>query len=71
MDWLSIILGILATGYGIYTLINRSKPSYNSHRMNSLKNLFGENAGDKVHLFAYTVIPIVIGIMMFSKVFGY
>lgn len=70
MDWFSIVLGILATGFGLYILNARRQENYTSARVNAMKSMFGENAGDKVHLIAYGIVPIIIGIMMFLKVFG-
>ncbi|MGB0885005.1 MAG: hypothetical protein ACPGVH_00790 [Chitinophagales bacterium] len=70
MDWFSIILGILAAGFGLYTLNSRRQKDYSSARLNAMKSMFGENAGDKVHFIAYGIIPLVIGVMMFLKAFG-
>ena len=70
MDWFSIILGLVATAFGLYTLNSRRKKDYNSARLNAMKSMFGEGAGDKVHFIAYGIVPIVIGVMMFFKAFG-
>lgn len=70
MDWFSILLGIVATGFGAYILNARRQADYTSARLEAMKSMFGENAGDKVHLIAYGIVPMVIGVMMFLKAFG-
>ena len=70
MDYASIIMGLLAFAFGFYILNARRKPDYTSARLEAMKNMFGENAGDKVHLIAYGIVPLILGVMMFLKAFG-
>lgn len=70
MDWFSIILGVIATAFGLYTLNARRQKDYDSARFQAMKSMFGEKSGSTVHLVAYGFVPLLIGVLMFLKAFG-
>lgn len=70
MDYVSILMGLLAFGFGFYILNSRRKKDYTSARLEAMKNMFGEKSGDKVHLIVYGIVPLILGVMMFTKAFG-
>lgn len=70
IDWMSILLGVFALAYGIYSLYQRIKNPEKFGKLVAMKKLFGDNTGNIVHLVAYTVLPFVLSVMMFLKAFG-
>lgn len=60
----SLIFGIFALLYGLFTLYLRLfKDSKGLGKIETMKKTCGEKAGKAVHIFAYTVLPIVVGII--------
>jgi hypothetical protein len=70
IDWTSIILGVVALAYGIYTFVQRSRNPDTFGKLVAMKKIFGDNAGDIIHLVAYGILPIVLSGLMFMKAFG-
>lgn len=64
MDYLTLTLGILAAGYGIFSCIMRfAKPSM-FKKLEPMKEKWGEKAGNTIHFFSYVIVPVVIGILL-------
>lgn len=70
IDWLSILLGVFALAFGIYTLIQRQKKPESFHKLIAMKKIFGDSAGNIIHLVAYGILPIFLSVLMFLKAFG-
>lgn len=64
MDPLTIGLGVVAVGYGCYTGYLRKKDPSKFGKLEAMKKFWGEKAGLAIHFVAYTIIPIVFGIML-------
>jgi hypothetical protein len=62
MNPITIVLGVLACGYGVFTLVMRSKHPKIFSKLNAVKQFWGERAGFVIHVVAYTVMPLAIGI---------
>ena len=64
MNYISIIIGALFIGYGIFSGIMRVKnPSY-FKKLEPMKRAYGERAGNIVHFVGYVLIPIIFGIVL-------
>jgi hypothetical protein len=63
MNWLSIGIGVAALGYGIYTAFARRSSPGSFSKLESMKKAWGEGPGNTVHVMAYTVIPILVGLV--------
>ena len=60
----TVILGILALAYGLFTLYLRIfKQSKGLGKLDRMKEVYGEKLGKAIHIFSYTVLPLLIGIM--------
>ena len=60
----TVILGILALTYGLFTLYLRIfKQSKGLGKLDRMKEVYGEKLGKAIHIFSYTVLPLLIGIM--------
>jgi hypothetical protein len=71
MNILTIVLGILCIGYGIYTAIMRAKAPEKFGKLEAMKKKFGDKAGQIVHIVSYTIVPILVGVAFFvSGLFG-
>ena len=61
MNTVTMILGAAVFAFGLYNAILRGTNPQKLSRLQSMKDLFGEKSGDKVHLFAYAITPLVAG----------
>lgn len=66
IDWIRLIVGILAIGFGAYSIFVRGR-STTSPKLNAMKKYWGEEKGAQIHLFAYGMMPIVLGAFMLVK----
>jgi hypothetical protein len=66
IDWLRLVIGIFAIGFGAYSIFVRGK-STSSRKLNAMKEYWGEEKGAQIHLFAYGMMPIVLGAFMLVK----
>ncbi|GMO61966.1 MAG: hypothetical protein Ta2G_21420 [Termitinemataceae bacterium] len=57
------ILGLFGIGYGIYTAIIRKKTPEKLGKIGPMKERFGDKTGNIIHIIAYTVMPILVGII--------
>ena len=58
-----MLLGALAMAYGLYTLIARSRTPEKFGKLEAMKKQWGPSAGNAVHLIAYSIVPIVVGVV--------
>jgi hypothetical protein len=64
MNPMTILIGVAALGFGIYTAYMRARNPAKFGKLAAMKKQWGEGAGNAIHLVAYTVIPIIFGIVM-------
>ena len=69
MNLVTVLIGIVILSYGIYTAIIRGKNPSKLGKLEAMKKHFGEKTGKVIHVIAYTVAPIVIGITIAVCVF--
>ena len=59
-----LIIGILALLYGLYTIYLRvRKDSKAWGKLEKMKEVYGEKAGNVIHIISYTIVPIAVGIV--------
>jgi hypothetical protein len=61
---LTVLIGIAAVGFGIYTAYVRATNPAKFGKLAAMKKQWGEGPGNAVHVVAYTVVPIIFGIVM-------
>jgi len=74
MDVFSLLIGGIAVVLGIATLFARRRQNPNTlKKLTAMRERYGEKTGSMIHLIAYTVLPIVLGLMIiaFSLLRGY
>lgn len=61
MDPLTVGIGALAIGYGLYTAWARKTKPGQFSKLEAMKRAYGDTAGMAIHVVAYTVVPVVAG----------
>jgi hypothetical protein len=64
MNLITILIGTAALGFGIYTAYLRATNPAKLGKLAAMKEQWGEKAGTVVHLVAYTVVPVIVGIVL-------
>ena len=63
MNKTSLVIGVLLIAYGIGTVIARKWYPDSFWKLRPMQDNLGEKAGTRVHVFFYTVVPILMGIL--------
>ena len=61
---LHFIVGLLAIAYGIYCYIQRKTAPEKIEKLQTMIERNGEKMGHSIHLFGYTIMPIVAGLLL-------
>ncbi len=64
MDPVTIGLGVFGLGFGGYTILLRFTNPAKLGKLEPMRQKFGATAGTAIHLVAYSVAPIVFGVVM-------
>ena len=64
MDPVTIGLGVFGLGFGGYTSLLRFTNPAKLGKLQPMREKFGATAGNAIHLAAYSVAPIVFGVVM-------
>ena len=65
----NLILGILAIVYGLYSYKQRKVAPEKIEKLQSMIERNGEKMGHSIHLFGYTILPIVAGLLLLFSYF--
>ena len=60
----NLILGLLAVVYGLYCFIQRKTAPEKIEKLQTMIERNGEKLGNSIHLFGYTILPIVAGLAL-------
>ena len=64
---INTVLGIFAIIFGVYTLYVRTTNPGKFGKLQAMKERFGASAGTTIHIVAYSVLPIIFGIVMLLR----
>lgn len=64
INWVEIVVGVLACMYGLYTIYVRIKSPEKMGKIDALKRFWGNIAGTIIHVIFYTIIPLVFGLLL-------
>jgi hypothetical protein len=57
------IIGFVALGFGISTLVIRKRSPERLPKLQAMKERLGDEAGYRLHFVGYTLVPILVGII--------
>jgi hypothetical protein len=60
----NFIIGVLAIVYGLYSFIQRMIAPEKIEKLQTMIERNGEKMGHSIHLFGYTILPIVAGLLL-------
>jgi len=60
----NFILGVLAILYGLYSYYQRKTAPENIEKLQVMIQRNGEKMAHSIHLFGYTILPIVTGLLL-------
>jgi len=61
---INLIIGVLAIVFGLYSFVQRKVAPQNIEKLQSMIERNGEKMGHSIHLFGYTILPIVSGLLL-------
>lgn len=61
---INFIAGVLAIVYGLYCFIQRKLAPEHIKKLQTMIERNGERMGHSIHLFGYTILPIVAGLLL-------
>ncbi|MDH3450145.1 MAG: hypothetical protein OEO18_18535 [Gammaproteobacteria bacterium] len=65
----NLILGVLAIVYGLYCYWQRKTSPEKIEKLQTMIERNGEKMGHSIHLFGYTILPIVAGLLLLYAYF--
>lgn len=60
----NLIVGALAIAYGIYSYYRRKTAPESIEKLQDMIERNGEKMGHSIHLFGYTIMPIIAGLLL-------
>jgi hypothetical protein len=67
MDTTTVLIGVAALGYGVFTIYARLKKPSLLNKLEPMKEKLGNSAGNFIHIIAYTIVPIVAGCVFINS----
>lgn len=68
INWLQVIIGILSICFSLFTFgLRLTGRTSLFGKIDAMKSKFGEKAGNLIHIFFYTLIPFIVGIIFLLK----
>jgi hypothetical protein len=61
---INFVIGVLAIVYGVYCFIQRKTAPQNIEKLQVLIERNGEKMAHSIHLFGYTILPVVAGLLL-------
>jgi len=65
----NFIVGVLAIAYGVYSFVQRKVAPEKIEKLQVMIERNGEKMGHSIHLFGYTILPIVAGLLLLYAYF--
>jgi hypothetical protein len=64
MNQLTVSVGGLVILFGIVTVVMRFKNPDSFKKLGAMKAKFGNSVGTLIHVVAYTIVPMIVGIVI-------
>lgn len=63
MNMMTVVIGAAAIAFGLFTLIARVKKPQLFRKLQPMKDHWGARTGAAIHVVAYTIVPLVFGVV--------
>ena len=60
----NLVLGVLAIVYGVYSFVQRKTAPEKIDKLQTMIARNGEKMGHSIHMFGYTIMPIIAGLLL-------
>ena len=60
------LIGVFALGFGVVTLVLRFVKPDALGKQKAMRAKFGDGPGTAIHVIAYTILPIVVGVALLA-----
>jgi hypothetical protein len=64
---IDIVFGIFAIGFALLTLVLRFTDPGKLGKLEAMQERWGETVGTAIHWIAYTIVPLVAGLVFLMK----
>ena len=64
---MKVLHGVAALAFGLYTGYARTATPEKVQKLDAMKEQWGESTGNIVHLAAYTIVPILVGLALIAS----
>ena len=64
MENINLILGVLGIVYGLYSYYQRKTAPEDIERLQTMIERNGEKMGHSIHLWGFTIMPIIAGLLL-------
>lgn len=64
MNPITVLAGVVLTGYGLHTAWARRARPEQFKKLAAMRSFWGEKGGQLVHVMSYTAVPIIVGIVL-------
>ena len=64
MELITIGIGIVVLWFGLFTSMLRQKSPEKLKTLEPMKQKFGDKPGQFLHILAYSIIPIILGVYL-------
>ena len=61
---INLAVGVLAIVYGLYKFYQRKTAPQDIPKLQTMIERNGEKMGHSIHLFGYTILPIIAGLLL-------
>lgn len=64
MNALTVLIGVAAILFGLYTFYLRANDPAKLGKLAAMQKQWGESTGKTIHTIAYSVVPIIVGLII-------
>ena len=64
MNLFTMVIGVVICLYGVYTMTMRTRSPEKFVKLKAMKDKYGDSTGTAIHIMAFSVVPIVMGIIL-------
>lgn len=68
---LTVIISIFCIAFGLYSIYARIYKKEQFSKIEAMQKLYGEKLGTYIHVFFYTVMPLLLGIALLVMYIGF